>query len=226
MPAKVASTEPLPGLSPVADKPVVARFDGGRLSSDGGLLALREIEQRLGIASRVACCIADPRVLKQVCQCVCKTPRLCQTKIPQLTHWPDLRVGRPPLGIIASWMEGDAGGSTWGAGDDPGSLSSGRVGERHRPSRRTGPQDGPQIHRARPGAAALHTTSATAVMIDGFASFLRDRVSVFPELSGRRLWREIRELGFDGGYTSVTGFLRDIRPAVTAGFEVRFETPP
>jgi hypothetical protein len=63
-------------------------------------------------------------------------------------------------------------------------------------------------------------------MIDGFASFLRDRVSVFPELSGRRLWREIRELGFDGGYTSVTGFLRDIRPAVTAGFEVRFETPP
>jgi hypothetical protein len=61
MPAKVASTEPLPGLSPVADKPVVARFDGGRLSSDGGLLALREIEQRLGIASRVACCIADPR---------------------------------------------------------------------------------------------------------------------------------------------------------------------
>jgi hypothetical protein len=29
---------------------VVARFDGGRLSSEGGLLALREVERRLGLA--------------------------------------------------------------------------------------------------------------------------------------------------------------------------------
>jgi hypothetical protein len=34
-------TPPLPGLSPVAGKEVVARFDGGRLFSDGGLLVLR-----------------------------------------------------------------------------------------------------------------------------------------------------------------------------------------
>ena len=40
-------TLPLPGLSPVAGKEIVVRFDGGRLSSDGGLLVLREIEQRL-----------------------------------------------------------------------------------------------------------------------------------------------------------------------------------
>ena len=52
---------PLPGLSPVAGKEVVARFDGGRLSSDGGLLVVREIERRLGIADRLAACIADPR---------------------------------------------------------------------------------------------------------------------------------------------------------------------
>jgi hypothetical protein len=66
MPTKVVSTASLPGLSPVAGKPIVARFDGGLLSSDGGLLALREIEQRLGIAARVAGCIADPRVPEQV----------------------------------------------------------------------------------------------------------------------------------------------------------------
>ena len=66
MPAEVASTGSLPDLSPVAGKPIVARFDGGLLSSDGGLLALREIEQRLGIAARVAGCIADPRVPEQV----------------------------------------------------------------------------------------------------------------------------------------------------------------
>src|ERR1019366_6591940 len=33
---------PLPGLSPVSGKTVVAKFDGGLLSSDGGVLLLRE----------------------------------------------------------------------------------------------------------------------------------------------------------------------------------------
>jgi hypothetical protein len=37
MPAEVDLTLPLPGLSPVCGKPIVARFDGGRLSSDGGI---------------------------------------------------------------------------------------------------------------------------------------------------------------------------------------------
>ena len=48
-------------LSSVAGKEIVARFDGGRLSSDGGLLVLREIEQRLKVAERLAACIDDPR---------------------------------------------------------------------------------------------------------------------------------------------------------------------
>jgi len=52
---------PLPGLSPVSGKAIVARFDGGRLSSDGGLLILREVEKRLGVADRLAACIRDPR---------------------------------------------------------------------------------------------------------------------------------------------------------------------
>ena len=39
----VDATPFLPGLSLVQGKAVVARFDGGRLSSEGGLLALREI---------------------------------------------------------------------------------------------------------------------------------------------------------------------------------------
>src|SRR5512134_1850796 len=57
----VDPTLPLPGLSPVEGKEVVARFDGGRLSSDGGLLVLREIEQRLKVADRLAACINDRR---------------------------------------------------------------------------------------------------------------------------------------------------------------------
>ncbi len=57
----VDPTLPLPGLSPIEGKEVVARFDGGRLSSDGGLLVLRQIEQRLDLADRLAACIDDPR---------------------------------------------------------------------------------------------------------------------------------------------------------------------
>jgi len=56
----------LPGLSPVQGKAVVARFDGGRLSSEGGLLALREIESRLGLADRLATCLKDPRAPERV----------------------------------------------------------------------------------------------------------------------------------------------------------------
>jgi hypothetical protein len=51
----------LPGLSPVENKELCARFDGGRLSSDGGVLLLRGIEKRLGLAERLAGCLTDIR---------------------------------------------------------------------------------------------------------------------------------------------------------------------
>jgi hypothetical protein len=51
----------LPGLSPVAGKELCARFDGGRLSSDGGVLLLREIEHGLGLADVLASCLPDER---------------------------------------------------------------------------------------------------------------------------------------------------------------------
>lgn len=64
--AMINAMLPLPGLSPVCGKKIVAQFDGGLLSSDGGVLALREIEQRLHIADRLAGCIADPRARDQI----------------------------------------------------------------------------------------------------------------------------------------------------------------
>ena len=51
----------LPGLSPVAGKELCARFDGGRLSSDGGVLLLREIERGLGLGGMLASCMPDER---------------------------------------------------------------------------------------------------------------------------------------------------------------------
>jgi hypothetical protein len=57
---------PLAGLSPVDGKAVVAKFDGGLLSSDGGVLALREVERRLGVADRLAACLVDRRAPDQI----------------------------------------------------------------------------------------------------------------------------------------------------------------
>jgi transposase len=59
-----------------------------------------------------------------------------------------------------------------------------------------------------------------------FERYLRERIAAFPQLTGRRLHRELRDLGYTGGYTILTEFLRDIRPASGPEFEVRFETPP
>lgn len=60
-PAMEDRTEFLPDLSPVAGKPVHVACDGGRLTSDAGILVLAEIERRLGIAERLARCLVDPR---------------------------------------------------------------------------------------------------------------------------------------------------------------------
>ena len=51
----------LPGLSPVEAKPLTAAFDAGRLSSDGGLVVLREIELWLGLAEVVTAPLRDRR---------------------------------------------------------------------------------------------------------------------------------------------------------------------
>ena len=38
---------------------VVGRFDGGRLTTDGGVLLLREVDRRFRVTSRLAACFRD-----------------------------------------------------------------------------------------------------------------------------------------------------------------------
>jgi hypothetical protein len=60
--ATMANDTLLPiNLPAVARKKVTAAFDGGRLSSDGGVLLLGGVERRLGIVERLAGCIVDRR---------------------------------------------------------------------------------------------------------------------------------------------------------------------
>src|SRR4029450_13837229 len=60
-------------------------------------------------------------------------------------------------------------------------------------------------------------------LTDPFVPYLRERVTAYPS---QRLWRELRERGYTGGYTAVTDLLRELRPTPLPAFEVRFETPP
>ena len=49
------------GFPAVGRKKVTAAFDGGRITSDGGVMLLAAAERRMGIAQRLASLIADPR---------------------------------------------------------------------------------------------------------------------------------------------------------------------
>src|SRR5262244_1683505 len=68
----------------------------------------------------------------------------------------------------------------------------------------------------------LHQQKST----DPFLPYLRERLAAFPGLTAVRLWRELRERGYAGGYTAVKRAVRGIRPDPVTPFEVRFETPP
>lgn len=66
---------------------------------------------------------------------------------------------------------------------------------------------------------------ARACLVEPFAPYLRERLFAWPQLTGARLLREIRELGYTGGKTVLNDFLRQVRPPAPLAFEVRFETP-
>src|SRR6185312_14082955 len=58
-----------------------------------------------------------------------------------------------------------------------------------------------------------------ASKIAPFSRYLRERIGAIPQLTGRRLHRELRELVYTGGYSILTDFLRDIRPTEPSPFE-------
>ena len=62
-------------------------------------------------------------------------------------------------------------------------------------------------------------------LLGPYEHYLRERVAAWPELSGARLLREVRECGYGGGITQLNDFMRAVRPPPVAPFEVRFETP-
>jgi hypothetical protein len=61
-----ADTEPLFDLPSVARKTVTAAFDGGAISSDGGIGLLAAAGKTLGLIDRLACALTDARTADRV----------------------------------------------------------------------------------------------------------------------------------------------------------------
>lgn len=60
-PAKIDDSAAPISFPAVGRKKVTAAFDGGRLTSDGGVLLLAQAERAMGICAQLAACIADRR---------------------------------------------------------------------------------------------------------------------------------------------------------------------
>jgi hypothetical protein len=58
--------QPLGTLQQLGGRELVWRFDGGDITSDGGALVLKKLEERTGIVRRFAACFEDYRSVKQI----------------------------------------------------------------------------------------------------------------------------------------------------------------
>ena len=63
-------------------------------------------------------------------------------------------------------------------------------------------------------------------ILDPFKEHIATRLAEYPQLSSTRLWEEIQEKGYLGGYTTVKSFVREIKLTHRVIAEYRFETKP
>ena len=61
--------------------------------------------------------------------------------------------------------------------------------------------------------------------LNAYKEYIRNRITDYP-LSAARIYREIREQGYDGKYTVVKDYIRSIRPPEGTSAVLRFETKP
>ena len=68
MPAtRATQRQPTPLLlAPVGDNTVELDFDGGRLSSDAGLILLKDVDDQLGLTRALAAVLADARDARRI----------------------------------------------------------------------------------------------------------------------------------------------------------------
>jgi transposase len=66
----------------------------------------------------------------------------------------------------------------------------------------------------------------TEKLLDPYKGFIKSRLEEFEELSAERLFEDIQEQGYKGGYSTVRDYVRVIRPSIIIQAEYRYETKP
>jgi transposase len=66
---------------------------------------------------------------------------------------------------------------------------------------------------------------AVPTKLDAYKGIIEARLAAYPALSAVRLLAEIRAAGFEGSYTQLKAFVRQMRPAAPPAPIIRFETP-
>jgi transposase len=61
--------------------------------------------------------------------------------------------------------------------------------------------------------------------LDAYRGIIQARLQTYPRLSAQRVFEEIRSAGYDGGYTQLKQYVRQIRPRSIEEAVQRFETP-
>ena len=77
--------------------------------------------------------------------------------------------------------------------------------------------DEPVRYKPRPRAARK---------LDPYTGIIQARLEAYPKLSSVRLLEEIRAAGYDGGYTQLKEYVRQVRPRAPEEPLIRFETAP
>jgi transposase len=61
--------------------------------------------------------------------------------------------------------------------------------------------------------------------LDAFKGIVQERLRAFPRLTAQRVFEEVRSAGYDGGYTQLKQYVRQVRPRPIEDAVRRFETP-
>lgn len=75
------------------------------------------------------------------------------------------------------------------------------------------------------GAARYSPRPRVAHKLDPYKELIEVRLEEYPKLSAQRLFDEVRAAGYEGGYSRVRDYVREVRPREPEEPLVRFETP-